>query len=101
MIALITGPYPWAVTFRGWVRDLYRAAMGAAKGADSSAAGEWVAAHRDALLMGIAAVFVFLLLVLSVDWLGFLLLAAIAGALAFGVWRIGSETAEPSADQAA
>jgi hypothetical protein len=101
VIALITGPYPWAVTFRGWVRDLYRAAMGAAKGADSSAAGEWVAAHRDALLMGIAAVFVLLLLVLSVDWVGFLLLAALAGALAFGVWRIGSETAEPSTDQAA
>lgn len=101
VIALITGPYPWAVKFRGWVRDLYQAALGAAKGADSSAAGAWVAAHRDALLMGIAAVFVFLLLVLSVDWLGFLLLAAIAGALAFGVWRIGSEPAEPGTDQAA
>jgi len=101
VIALITGPYPWAVKFRGWVRDLYRAAMGAAKGADSSAAGAWVAAHRDALLMGIAAVFVLLLLVLSLDWLGFLLLAAIAGALALGVWRIGSEPAEPGTDQAA
>lgn len=95
LIALITGPYPWAVTFRGWVRDLFQAIVGAAKGADRSAAGAWVAAHRDPLLIAGAAVFILLLLVLSLNWFGFLLLVALAAAYGFGVWRVAATQSDP------
>ncbi len=95
LIALVTGPYPWAVTFRGWVRDLFGAIVGAARGADRSAAAGWVAAHRDPLLLVGAALFVLLLLVLNVGWLGFLLLVAIGAAYGFGVWRVASAEREP------
>jgi hypothetical protein len=104
LIALITGPYPWAVTFRGWVRDLFGAIVGAAKGADRSAAGAWVAAHRDPLLMVGGAVFILLVLVLNLNWVGFLVLAVLAAAYGFGVWRVAGTQSdpemEPSADPA-
>ena len=95
VIALITGPYPWAVTFRGWVKDLFEAVVGAAKGADRSAAGTWVAAHRDPLLLAGGAVFIFLVLVLNLNLFWFGLLLILAAAYGFGVWRIASSVSEP------
>ena len=32
VVALLTGPYPWAVRLRTWVRDLFAALVSAAKG---------------------------------------------------------------------
>ena len=39
LIALITGPYPWAVTVRGWVRDGARGIAAAFGG--QRCAGQW------------------------------------------------------------
>lgn len=96
VVALLTGPYPWAVRLRTWVRDLFAALVSAAKGADRTAAATWVTLHRDALLMGGAAVAVLALLVLGGGWGSFLTIVILGGLYALAVWRIAdSASADP------
>jgi hypothetical protein len=98
VIALLTGPYPWAVRTRTWVRDLFAALVSAAKGADRTAAATWVTLHRDALLMAGAAVAVLALLLLGGGWGSFLVILILGGLYALAVWRIAesaSADAEP------
>ena len=90
VIALLTGPYGWAVRMRGFVRDVFNAAVGTARGADRTAATEWIAGHRDALLLGGAVVVLVLLLWLHVNWVGFLILALLAAGYVAIVWRIAA-----------
>ncbi len=90
VISLLTGPYGWAVRLRGFVRDVFNAAVGVARGADRSASTEWIAGHRDALLLGGAVVVLVLLLWLHVNWVGFLILALIAAGYVAIVWRIAA-----------
>jgi hypothetical protein len=96
VIALLTGPYPWAVRFRTWARDLFAALVSAAKGADRTAAATWVTVHRDALLMAGAAVAVLALLLLGGGWGSFLAIVIVGGLYALAVWRIAdSASADP------
>lgn len=88
VISLLTGPYGWAVRMRGFVRDVFNAAVGAARGAERTPATEWIAGHRDALLLGGAVVVLVLLLWLHVNWVGFLILALLAAGYVAIVWRI-------------
>jgi hypothetical protein len=98
VIALITGPYPWAIRLRGWVKDLFGAIVGVARGADRPAITAWVADHRDPLLLADAAVAILLLLVLDVGWLGFLAIALVGAGVALAIWRIAEQQLEPAAD---
>ena len=106
IVALLTGPYGWAVRLRNWVRDVVIAVVGKARGTDTSAAVEWIGGHRDPLLLGGAAVVLLLLLWLHVGFWGFLILALLAGAYAGAVWRIAAlhgpvdEDDAPTADVA-
>jgi hypothetical protein len=93
VISLITGPYPWAVTLRRWVKEVFTAIVGAAKDADTTAAATWIATHRDPMLLADAALVVLLLLVFDVSWLGFLVIALIGGVLAALVWRLSHRLA--------
>ncbi len=90
LIALLSGPYPWAVRLRGWVRDVGAAVTGAVGRGEGVPAGAWIGGHRDALMLGGAAVFVLVLLVanLSVGW--FLLVALLLGAYELLVYRLGA-----------
>ncbi len=90
LVALLSGPYPWAVRLRGWVRDLWGAATGAVLGADRTRTATWAAAHRDSLMVVGAALFGLMLLVadLSLGW--FLVLALILVAYEVLVYRIGA-----------
>jgi fatty acid desaturase len=102
LVALLTGPYPWAVRMRTWVRDLFAALVSAAKGADRTAAATWVTLHRDALLMAGAAVAVLALLLLGGGWGSLLLILIVGGLYALVVWRIAeSASADPEPDTAA
>lgn len=96
IIALITGPYPWAVRFRGWVVDLGRALGGMLKPGERTPATEWIAAHRDPLMMGIALLGVLVLLFWDVSIVGFLVLAIVIGVLELLVYRIGASAAPAS-----
>lgn len=96
-IALLTGPYPWAVRFRGWVVDLGRALGGMLKPGERTPATEWVAAHRDPVMMGIALFGVLVLLVWDVSIVGFLILAVVIAVLELLAYRIGAAARAPSA----
>jgi hypothetical protein len=90
LVSLLSGPYPWAVRLRGWVRDIGAAVTGAVGRGDGVPAASWIGAHRDAAMLGGAAVFLFVLLVadLSVGW--FLLVALLLLAYELMVYRLGA-----------
>ena len=89
VVALLTGPYPWAVKLRGWVVDGGRAIGGMLKPGERTPATDWIAQHRDPVMMGVALLGVLMLLVLdlSIGW--FLVLALAIGGLEILVYRIG------------
>jgi hypothetical protein len=97
VVTLLTGPYPWAVRLRGWVVDLGRALGGMLKPGERTPATEWIAGHRDPVMMGIALLGVLALLVwdLSIGW--FLILALVIGGLEVLVFRIGESARAPVA----
>ncbi|HEX5949443.1 MAG TPA: hypothetical protein VFZ96_00415 [Actinomycetota bacterium] len=97
VIALLTGPYPWAVRFRGWVVDLGRALGGMLKPGERTPATEWIAAHRDPVMMGIALLGALVLLFWDVSIVGFLILAVVIGVLELLAYRIGATARAPSA----
>jgi hypothetical protein len=90
LIALITGPYPWAVAVRRWVAELAGTIAGTVRGAEVGAAGAWVGEHRDVLLLAGAIVAVLLFLVLDLSLLGFLVLALVTAVYMLFVWRAGA-----------
>ena len=53
LIALLTGPYPWAVAFRRWVGDLGRGVGAAIGGKPLPETGRlrWIRDHRDGLML--------------------------------------------------
>ncbi|MGH2825397.1 MAG: hypothetical protein ACRDKF_00320 [Actinomycetota bacterium] len=106
-IALVTGPYGWAVTARAKSSAL---AQGVVNTASDSARQEstvvWVRAHREALQLGGAIVFIVLLLILDLSWLGFLLLGGLIALYEIWLARLGAgdieeegpETSRPPGD---
>jgi hypothetical protein len=92
--ALLTGPYGWAVALRREVGNLAEATWGKARDDRTIA---WVRAHIDLLRIAGAAVAVLLLIVISVSWVGFLVIAVLLAAYEIGLQRIGrSGLAPPS-----
>ncbi len=96
IVALLTGPYPWAVRFRSWVVDLGRALGGMVKPGERAPATDWIAAHRDPVMMGLALLGVLVLLVwdLTIPW--FLVLVLVIGALELLAYRIGASARAPA-----
>jgi hypothetical protein len=102
VVALVTGPYAWARSLRrifthyageGW--DLIVAAGARADGQTTIA---WVRSHLDLLRVLGVAVAVLLLLVLSVSWIGFLVIAVLLAAYELWVYRLAhSAPASPAA----
>jgi hypothetical protein len=90
-IALITGPYGWAVTARAKTSALGR---GVVSTASDSARQEstviWIRAHREALQLVGAIVFVLLLLILDLSLLGFLVLGGLIALYEIWLWRLGA-----------
>lgn len=95
VVTLITGPYPWAVRFRGWIVDVGRALGGMLKPGERAPATDWIAAHRDPVMMGIALVGVLALLVWDLTIVGFLVLAIVIGGLELVAYRIGASARAP------
>jgi hypothetical protein len=95
VIALLTGPYPWAVKLRGWVVDLGRAVTGMLKPGERAPATDWIAAHRDPVMLGVAMLGLLAMLALDLSIGGFLILALVIGGLELVVWRIGESGRVP------
>jgi hypothetical protein len=88
VIALITGPYPWAVKLRAWTVDLWRAAVTAVRGHESSETVTWVAAHRDPLMVGGAIVAALVLFFGNLSLWLFLIFAILIAAYEWVVYRV-------------
>ncbi len=97
LIALVTGPYPWAVGLRGWVRDL-------GKGIGASSRGEgaeterirWLREHRDAVMIGAALLGVALLFFFDLSLWVTLIVLALVGLIELAMLRLG-RAVEPEA----
>jgi len=93
LIALITGPYPWAVTVRGWLRDGARgigSAVGGHPAADTDRV-RWLRAHRDALMLAGGVVALLLLLLFNLSWLAFVIVTVVIALYEIALVRLGHE----------
>lgn len=93
LVALVTGPYPWAVTSRRRATSIGGQLVSAtSEKAQDEGTVRWVAAHRDGLLAGGVAVGLLLLWSLELSWLGLLLVVALIGAYALAVMRTAASS---------
>jgi hypothetical protein len=103
LVALLTGPYGWAVRLRGWVRSGALATVGLIRGAaDHDATGAWVRGHLDPLRIGGGLLALLLILVFDVTFIWLLVILVLLAAYEFWLYRIGAATRttatrEPSA----
>src|SRR5262249_35419438 len=95
VVALVTGPYPWAVRLRDTtartVQGLGRRAGEAGAGVEGGAAREWVQAHVSELRIGGVALLVLILLVADLSFVGLVVLAVLAGLGAVALSRVQAE----------
>jgi hypothetical protein len=98
VVALITGPYRWAVTSRNWVRAQAVAGWRVTRDAVSgkSAAGQWVLGHIDLLRVAGGLLAVLLLLVVNVSWVGLLIIVVLLAGYEFWLYRLAA-AARPAA----
>ena len=91
-LALISGPYGWAVTTRTKSGALVKGIVNTASdSARQESTVVWVRAHREALQLAGGLVFVLLPLILDLSLLGFLLLAGLIALYELWLWRLGAE----------
>ena len=93
VIALLTGPYPWAVKVRGWIRDGARGIAAAFGGhaTPDTARTRWLRDHRDALMLGGAIVAVLLLLLFDLSLWGFVIAGIVITLYELALSRLGHE----------
>src|SRR5664280_1974513 len=77
VVALLTGPYRWAVALRGLVVQAWRRGIEAVSGERRSRSVAWVRAHADGLQLVGAVVAGILLLIVSISWWSFLIIGAL------------------------
>jgi hypothetical protein len=93
LVALITGPYPWAVTMRGWVRDGARGVAAAFSGERLPDTGRvrWIRDHRDGLMLAGAILALVLLLLFDLSLWGFVIAGVVIALYEIALARLGHE----------
>ena len=93
LVALITGPYPWAVTVRGWARDGARGVAAALTGEPLPNTGRvrWIRDHRDGLMLGGAILALALLLLFDLSLWGFVIAGIVIALYEIALARLGHE----------
>jgi hypothetical protein len=86
VVALVTGPYAWAIALRRLVRRMFAGGVGAVGAMGAAARDErtiaWVRHHRGTLQVVGAALALLVLLVFDLSWLGaFVVLVVLGGYL--------------------
>jgi hypothetical protein len=89
-IALVTGPYRWAVRLRTWARDVGTAAVGNATEGPSPGVGVWISVHRDASMLIGAALAVSVFFVANLSFAGAIVLTLVFAAFELLVLRIAA-----------
>ena len=77
VVALLTGPYRWAVALRHFVAELWRRGIEAVSGERRARSIAWARAHADGLQLVGAVVAGILLLIVSISWWSFLIIGAL------------------------
>ena len=103
VIALVTGPYRWAVAMRRWVTDLGRGIVDSASSpkVTSSAAVIWIRAHRDLLMLAGAAVAIVVLFAVNLSFWSFFWIALVVALYELAIFRLsggGQDQAAADAD---
>ena len=80
VVALLTGPYRWAVTVRRFVAREWRRGVRALSGERRTRSLSWVRSHADSLQLVGAVVAGLLLLVVSISWWSFLIIGVLLAA---------------------
>ncbi len=97
VVAAVTGPYGWAVAVRRRVTSLASLIVSSTgERARDEATLAWIAAHRDALLIGGAVAGLVLLWVLDVSWVGVLIILALVGVFEAIVYRVAERRRPPT-----
>jgi hypothetical protein len=93
LVALVTGPYGWARSLRvvvtHWAQEGWNLVVAISGRARDDRTIEWVRAHLDLLRLAGVAVAALLLLVLSVSWIGFLVIAVLLVGYEWWLHRLG------------
>jgi hypothetical protein len=89
-IALVTGPYRWAVRLRTWARDVGTAAAGNPTEGPSPGVGAWISVHRDASMLIGAALAALVFSVANLSFAGALVLTLLFAAYELLVLRIAA-----------
>jgi hypothetical protein len=87
VIAVLCGPYRWAVALRSSVKRTWRSIAGAG-GGDHRGVVAWMASHAAGLQLAGAAVAGILLLVVPVSWISFLIIGVLLAAYEVYLQRI-------------
>lgn len=96
LIALLTGPYPWAVAFRRWVGDLGRSVGAAIGGKPLPETGRlrWIRDHRDGLMLAGGVLAVALFLFVDLTLLAFVVVGVLLALYELALWRLAPEPAD-------
>ena len=88
VIAVLGGPYRWAVAFRSRVTRTWRSIAGARGGARRGQVVTWMASHAAGLQLAGAVAAGILLLIVPVSWLSFLIIGVLLAAYEVYLQRI-------------
>ena len=88
VIAVLSGPYRWAVALRSWVKRTWRSIAGARSGHHRGQVVTWMASHAAGLQLAGAVVAGILLLIVSVSWISFLIIGVLLAAYEVYLQRI-------------
>jgi hypothetical protein len=87
VIAVLSGPYGWAVALRSWVKRTWHSIAGA-RGGDHRGVVGWMASHAAGLQLAGAVVAGILLLIVPVSWISFLIIGVLLAAYEVYLQRI-------------
>jgi len=88
VIAVLSGPYRWAVAFRSRVKSTWRSIAGASSRDRRGRVVTWMASHAAGLQLAGAVVAGILLLIVPVSWLSFLIVGVLLAACEIYLQRI-------------
>jgi hypothetical protein len=77
VLALLSGPYRWAVAFRSFFVGGWRTVVAALSGERRQRGLAWASSHADALQLGGAVLAAILLFIVSVSWLSFIIIGVL------------------------
>jgi hypothetical protein len=105
VVALVTGPYAWAVSLRRvvthWAREGWNLAVAISGRARDDRTIEWVRAHVDVLrLLGVGLA-ILLIVVLPVSWIGILIILVLLAGYEWWLHRLKHSTLTPDPESGA